>query len=305
MKARPPETLDMGQMIHNSPEDCKKKIKVVNPYSREAFRIWLTQNFCKDQLGAAGLRAGTVKKIYFALCGSLSDKSRVIFNKNVETLARLSNLSKSSTLKALAFLEKHRFIDIETGRGRRASTYYNFLKETGIRVTKRLKRVPFMNIHDFVMMRDLGANRTIKRAEFSVLTQILIFSNYQSGLFMASKETIQGYSQLNRKTIDKAFKKLIERGILIPERELPPQDQLKIGLNMDNRYRRGNRVYIVNRDKIISMIKPKSFIEYPTRLNHKTQPDFLTGADVVAAIQEGIDKRTRPEAAEGPQTAAG
>lgn len=286
-------------MIHSKQNDFKRKIKILNPYSREAFRVWLTQSFSKETLKAAHLRAGTVKKVYFVLCGAISDKRQIIFEKNLETLAQLANLSKASTLKALRFLELHRFIAIDQGRGRRANSYINFLKETGIRTTKHLKQLPFINIRDYIMLRELGAGRAIKRAEFSVLTQILIFSNFETGLFLASKETIEGYSQLDRRTIDAAFKKLIERGILVPEKSFP------VGSRLQNlQYRRGQRAYKVNRAAIQKICKPELLKPTPQRKNPRVKIEYGNPVDLVAEMKKAIEEYRANKAAAGPQRAA-
>jgi len=258
-------------------------LKLNRNFNADAFRKWITTQFFKEDLKKHNLRAGTVKKVYHLLCGMVTAKNPKIFNKTVDYIARNSRLCKESTLKALDFLHDFKFISIDKGRGRRSNAYHHYLKETGIMCTKNGRKLPYLNFRDHLLLKSLADSRVFKGTTFSVLQMILVFAGMKNGQFTASKETLENYTQLDRRTIDKAFRALIEAKIL---NKIPFPTIEKDGVNQRSPYNRGNFAYTVNRKALESLCFKTPVYKKPKAAAKKEEFGPPDGFDLIEEVKK-------------------
>ena len=257
-----------GQTQPNRAENRKRRAftqKQGNSLDKNILRIWLTTQHSKDDLKRWRVTARTVKAVYKNLCAIITPKNNRISNKSLDFLSLQAKKSKKAVMRAIKLLNETRLLKVELpGRGRTANVYLITPKETGITTTKNGNELPFLKYKDLELLRRISQSKSFSSSDVHILTYILIFAGNQQGLFMASKETMLSYSGVNKKTLDKVYKKLENLGVMV--RQIFPSG------NTGKRYmyNRGNQAFKINRLKLEEYQGEKPTWKKPTPKTAKT-----------------------------------
>lgn len=237
-----------GQAPPNRAEKRSRRAflqKQGNALDKNILRIWLTTQHSKEDLKRWKVTARTVKAIYKNLCAIITPKNNHISNKSLEFLSLQAKKSKKAVMRAIKLLNETKLLKVVLpGRGRTANVYLITPKETGITTTKNGNQLPFLKYKDLELLRRLSQSKIFSSSDLHILTYLFIFAGNDKGLFMASKETMLNYSGVNKKTLDKVYKKLESLGVMVRQ-NFPTGSSGKRFL-----YNRGNQSYIINRSKL-------------------------------------------------------
>lgn len=184
-------------------------------YSPDAFRIAITTKFSKTDLKKHHLHSNTVYRVLTVLAGYVTRKNNSIFNKSLDCIALNAGVCKESALKAVNFLKDTGHLRLEKGRGKYPNKYWHQYKESKVFHTKNGATLPFITLKDHVLMKKLNNAQGLSKTARSFLPYILLHAGNLNG-FNASKKTILEYSGRDRRTLNKAYEELKEKGILKP-----------------------------------------------------------------------------------------
>lgn len=182
-------------------------------YNEDAFRIAITTKFSKEDLKRHHLHANTVLRVLTVFAGFVSKKRNIIFNKSLDYIAQNAGVCKESALKSVNFLKDTGHIKLEKGRGKYPNRYWHQFKESAVFNTKNGAKLPFITLADHLLMKKLNNCARLSKTARSFLPYILLHAG-KNNAFHASKKTILDYSGRDRRTLNKAYKELINKGVL-------------------------------------------------------------------------------------------
>lgn len=263
-------------------ENKRKRLyfqKQTNSLDKNILRIWLTTQHAKEDLKRWKVTARTVKAIYKNLCAIITPKSNIISNKSLDFLSYQAKKSKKAVMRAVKLLNETKLLNVVLpGRGRTANVYKITPKETGVLTTKNGNTLPFLKFKDLELLRSLSLNKLFRSSDLHILTYILIFAGNEKGVFMASKETMLNYSGVNKKTLDKVYKKLEILGIMV-RKDFPNANGRR------SPYNRGNQSYFIDRKKLSEYSAEKPVWKKPAPKTEK-KPAEETGPNGFDVYEE-------------------
>lgn len=226
------------------------KINYKSPYYNEdAFRCVVTTKFKKDDLRKHHIHPNTAYRVLLVFAGCVTRKNNKIWGKSLDFIAKNAGVCKESAIKAVNFLADIGQIRLEKGKSRYSNQYWFKYPETGVYHTKNGAKLPFITLSDHLLMKKLQYSGKLSKTALSFLPYVLLHAGKSNG-FHASKKTILDYSGRDRRTLNKAYKELIEKEIF-KEREF-----FKLWRKLPSC--KGQAGYQINRSKLLEFTKPQN-----------------------------------------------
>lgn len=241
-------------------------------------RKGLAQNFEIKFLQENHVHPQTPRGVLNTLC-IYTDKNPEIWGKSLDQIAADAGMSKMSVYKGVNALENGGFIKVKRGTGPKCNTYLETTKQTKEFLTRNYKTLPRTYFPDILLCRQLSEAKKIKGTAIQALLIIMMYANYTTGIFTATKETLCFHTQFNRKTIDKIIAFFVQSKILIPI-PFPSKNGKKSPHN------RGQQAYRLNRELLREMVTLESPDQPKQEVPVKKESDYITSDDWAALIAD-------------------